>query len=175
MPSSADPGVDATAADELLDHPLLTVIGLLLESAAGSAEVLEPTTHTAEGMTGQLFEPLLRLARTDGGSLRMTDLAAQCRYSPSAVTRVSDRLEHLGYATRRASPADRRVVHLEITDAGRDVVAAAMPAHIRTIDAGILGALDDSERRQLEALLRKIRDAVHPCAAAPATVEARTG
>lgn len=159
MPPAADPA-------EMLDHPLLTVMGLLFESAAGSAEVLEPTTHVADGMTGQLFEPLLRLARSEGGSLRMTDLAAQCRYSPSAVTRVSDRLEQLGYAARRACPGDRRVVHLTITEAGRAVVAAAMPEHVRMIDAGILAGLDADERAQLETLLRKVRDAVHPCATA---------
>lgn len=174
MPTAAAPGTEPGAGapadpSALLEHPLLNVVGLLFESAAGAAELLEPTTRAAEGMTGQLFEPLIRLARTDGGSLRMTDLAAQCRYSPSAVTRVSDRLELLGYATRRACPSDRRVVHLTITDEGRSAVAAAMPDHVRVIDSGILGALDDAERGHLEALLRKVRDAVHPCATAPVT------
>lgn len=149
-----------------INDPLLTVMGLVFESAAGAQAMLETTIDTADGLTGQLLEPLLRLARSDGGRLRMTDLAAQCRYSPSAVTRVSDRLEALGLAERQACPSDRRVIHLAITDAGRNAVGRSMPAHVRMIDDEILGALDEAERTELERLLRKVRDAVHPCATA---------
>ncbi len=172
-PSSGDTeGVDIGANDrspngeELLDHPVLTLMGLILESASGAESQLEPTLAPAgSSLTPQLFEPLFRLARTEGGALRMTDLAAQCRYSPSAVTRVSDRLEELGLAERRACPTDRRVVHLSITEAGRAAVAATLPEHVRVIDEEVFGGLDRHERAELERLLRKVRDAVHPCAA----------
>lgn len=163
---SAQPG------DDLLNHPLLTVIGLLFESATGAQAMLEGTMPALDQITGQLFEPLLRLSRSEGGRLRMTDLAAQCRYSPSAVTRVSDRLERLGYASRQACPTDRRVVHLAITDAGRALVTASMPEHVRVIDESILAGLTDAERTQLEGLLRRIRDSVHPCAAAVTPLDA---
>ena len=158
---AASPAVAA-----LLTDPLLTLMGLVFESATGAQELLESTIDPSSNLTGQLLEPLLRLSRSEGGRLRMTDLAAQCRYSASAVTRVSDRLEAMGLAERHACPSDRRVIHLVITDAGRDAVSSSMPAHLRMIDAEILGALDASERAELERLLRKVRDAVHPCAAA---------
>jgi DNA-binding MarR family transcriptional regulator len=148
------------------DDPLLTVMGLIFESSAGAQALLEGTLDPHGDLTGQLLEPLLRLSRTDGGRLRMTDLAAQCRYSASAVTRVSDRLETLGLAERQSCPSDRRVIYLAITDAGRAAVAAAMPAHVRMIDEAILGTLDADERVELERLMRKVRDAVHPCATA---------
>jgi len=160
-PTGSD-GVDARA---VLDDPVLTVMGLVFESAAGAQELLEGTLDPSTQLTGQLLEPLLRLSRSEGGRLRMSDLAAQCRYSASAVTRVSDRLEQLGFAVRQACPSDRRVVHLGITDAGRAAVLATMPAHVRVIDDEILGHLDDAERAEFERLLRKVRDAVHPCAA----------
>lgn len=153
-------------SDGRIDDPLLTVMGLIFESAAGSQAMLERTIDPSAGLTGQLLEPLLRLARTDGGRLRMTDLAAQCRYSPSAVTRIADRLETLDLAGRESCPTDRRVVYLAITDAGRAAVEASMPAHVRMIDEEILAGLDDAERGELERLMRKVRDAVHPCAAA---------
>ena len=149
-----------------VNDPLLTVMGLVFESAAGAQAMLESTIDPAGGLTGQLLEPLLRLARTEGGRLRMTDLAAQCRYSPSAVTRVSDRLETLGLAERQSCPSDRRVVYLAITDAGRSAVSSSMPEHVRVIDEEIFGTLDATERADLERLMRKVRDAVHPCAAA---------
>ncbi|MFN8053201.1 MAG: MarR family transcriptional regulator [Acidimicrobiales bacterium] len=160
------------AADAMLEHPSLTVVGLLFESAHGAADLLEATFPPGSQLSGQLFEPLLRLSRTDGGRLRMTDLAAQCRYSPSAVTRVSDRLEQLGLAARQSCPSDRRVVYLSITDAGRTAIAECMPEHVRVVDTEILGALDEAERTQLESLLRRVRDAVHPCAVAVTPAEA---
>lgn len=164
--SNMDTEAVTTSPGRPLDDPLLTLMGLVFESAAGAQDLLEGTIGRDSGLTGQLLEPLLRLCRTEGGSLRMTDLAAQCRYSPSAVTRVSDRLEALGFATRRACPEDRRVVHLVITGAGREVVESSMPAHVRTIDEDILATLDADERVELERLMRKVRDAVHPCATA---------
>lgn len=154
---------------DVLHDPLLTLVGLMFESATGAKALLESTLDPSPQLTGQLLEPLLRLARSDGGLLRMTDLAAQCRYSPSAVTRVSDRLESLGLAERRSCPTDRRVIHLAITDAGRSAVGASMPAHLRMIDDEILGSLDRFERAEFERLLRKVRDAVHPDAAAGST------
>ena len=158
-------GNTSPARDDLLEHPLLTLVGLLFESSRGAEDLLETTIRSESGLTGQLLGPLLRLARSEGGSLRMTDLAAQCRYTPSAVTRVSDRLEKLGFLERRACPGDRRVTPLVITDAGRHAVSSSMPAHVAMIDDEILGALDTDERLQFETLLRKVRDAVNPCAA----------
>lgn len=162
---STHPEASATPVDPL-DDPVLTTMGLLFEAAAGAHTLLGTTLVSDSGLTDQLFEPLLRLARSNGGRLRMTDLAAQCRYSASAVTRVSDRLEALGFATRESCPSDRRVVHLAITETGRRAVAEAMPPHVRMIDARIFANVDAGERRELDRLLRKVRDAVHPCAAA---------
>ena len=162
---TAEPSGGVRPVDAVTD-PLLTIMGFVFESAAGAQALLETTIDPASKLTGQLLEPLLRLARSEGGRLRMTDLAAQCRYSASAVTRVSDRLEQLGFAERQACPSDRRVIHLAITAAGREAVNESMPAHVRMIDEEILGSLDAAERVELERLLRKVRDAVHPCAEA---------
>ena len=147
------------------DDRLLTLAGLLLESTdsvrARIAETLEADNSLNEG----LFDPLLRLARTEGGSLRMTDLAAQCRATPSAATRNADRLERLGLAERVSCPGDRRVVHLSITDRVRRVVADALPPHLEMIRSLLDAALEPDEVDELERLLRKLRDTVHPCAA----------
>lgn len=79
-------GATAEYAGEF-DHPDVTLIGLLFETAAGAAESLEDGFHDAGRLSGQLFEPLIRLARTDGERLRMSDLAAQCHYNVSTLAR----------------------------------------------------------------------------------------
>ena len=52
---------------------------------------------------------------------RMSELADALRVEPSTATRAVQRLVNAGLATRRPSPADGRVVEVEITDAGREI------------------------------------------------------
>lgn len=166
-------GERQVAVDEgVLDDPLLTVMGLIFESATGAEALLEASLDPESPITGQLLGPLLRLSRSEGGRLRMTDLAAQCHYSASAVTRVADRLEELGLAERHACPGDRRVVHLAITPAGRRTVLSIMPRHVAILRDEIFGGLSDADLDRLEALMRTVRDAVHPCATAVTPPEA---
>lgn len=150
---------------EIFSDPLLTLTGLLMESSSGAMGQIEAGYPDDSKLTTQLFEPLLRLSRTPGGRLRMTDLAAQCRYNASALTRIADRLGELGFAERIDCPSDRRVIHLSITEAGCKSVLDALPGHVNVLETSVFCNLDAAEREALASLLRKVRDAVHPDAA----------
>src|SRR5438477_13005318 len=63
---------------------------------------------------------LSELARDD---LRMSELAGRLGLAESTVTRLVDRLESAGLATRRTSPPDRRCVVAELTPTGRRLAA----------------------------------------------------
>ena len=65
---------------------------------------------------------LIRLARTPGNRLRMSDLAAQTSLTPSGLTRSVDRLEDTGLVARRVCPEDRRgsFAALTLNGEGRD-------------------------------------------------------
>lgn len=62
------------------------------------------------------------------GTGSLVTLARAARLSTAAVTGLADRLVALGYAARRPSTADRRVVWLDITPSGtatlEDILAA---------------------------------------------------
>ena len=161
---TAEPSGGVRPVDAVTD-PLLTIMGFVFESAAGAQALLETTIDPASNLTGQLLEP--SCGSPDRGWAAPPDRPRR----PVPVQRqrrhrVSDRLEQLGFAERQACPSDRRVIHLAITAAGREAVNESMPAHVRMIDEEILGSLDAAERVELERLLRKVRDAVHPCAEA---------
>ena len=49
------------------------------------------------------FDVLIRLARSPGQQLRMTDLATQTALSTSGITRVVDRLEKRGLVRRESA------------------------------------------------------------------------
>ena len=98
----------AGARTDLIDHPLLTTGGLFAESYAGMAEAYERRLEAESGLSMQWFDVLVRLVRSPGHRLRMTDLAAQTTLTASGLTRAVDRLEAAGLVERQACPTDRR-------------------------------------------------------------------
>jgi DNA-binding MarR family transcriptional regulator len=102
----------------------------------------------------------------------MTDLSAQTSLTTSGVTRVVDRLVDRGLVARQACATDRRTTYAVVTDAGRDLLAAALPGHLALIETWLVAPLRDTapdDRADLEsfvAALRRLRDHVVPCATA---------
>jgi DNA-binding MarR family transcriptional regulator len=63
---------------------------------------------------------LLRTLQAEDG-LSSGEVARRCWLTPATTTSLVDTLERDGYVERRRDRADRRVVRLHLTDAGRDV------------------------------------------------------
>lgn len=140
------------------DDERMTMVGLLFESSAGLHRVFEPRFATDSGVTGQSFDVLVRLARTPGHRLRMSELAAQTSLTPSGLTRSVDRLEEAGMVTREACPEDRRGAFAVLTERGEAVMDRAIPNHLAQIGELFDPILTRDEERSLVSLLRKIRD-----------------
>jgi MarR family transcriptional regulator, 2-MHQ and catechol-resistance regulon repressor len=140
------------------DDRRLTTVGLLFESAAGLRQVLERRLESNAGLSNQSFDVLIRLARTPGNRLRMSELAAQTTLSPSGLTRSVDRLEDTGLVVREICPEDRRGAFAALTVEGKAVMDEAIPRHVAHIDELLHGVLTLEEEHTLEALLRKLRD-----------------
>ncbi|WP_307845174.1 MarR family transcriptional regulator [Planomonospora sp. ID67723] len=147
------------------DDSRLTAMGLLAEVSSGLSAKTLPTLATA-GLSEVDFETLLRLARSPGQRLRMSDLAAQTNLSTSGVTRVVDRLEREGLVVRQACATDRRASYAAITEAGTDRLAAVLPQHLADIETWFTSLLAPEQLSAFLDALRIIRDAVRPCATA---------
>jgi len=150
-----------------LDDERLTAVGLFFEAHDGLIRRLSSQLRE-HGLPQGEFEALLRLARTPGQRLRMSDLADQLRLSTSGLTRLVDRLEGRGLLTREACPSDRRGFFAVITPAGHTLVDDAVQGHLVLVEQWFTGLLEPAELDALTAALRKIRDVVHPDAAAGA-------
>lgn len=160
---------DAAALDDDLDDDRLTMLGLFLEAHAALTRELERRMERDAGISVQWFEVLVRLARTPGGRLRMSDLSAQTTLTPSGLTRAIDRLEEAGLVRRELCPSDRRGSFAALTAKGRRRIDAAVPIHLRHLDELLGGALTPADEAVLADLLRRLRDTVNPGAAAEAT------
>jgi DNA-binding MarR family transcriptional regulator len=155
-------------SDDLLDDPRLTAVGLFFEvhtglSARFAAQFCE------HGLSPVEFEVLMRLARSPGHQLRMTDLASQTSLSTSGVTRVVDRMERDGFITRRACPSDRRSSYAVITQSGLAKLRLILPDHLALIEQWLTGRLPADQLATFLDVLRTIRDAVNPGATAGST------
>lgn len=153
-----------TRAD-LLAHPLLTTLGLFIEAHAGLALAMERRLETESRLSVQWFEVLIRLVRTPGHRLRMSDLAAQTTLSASGLTRAVDRLEAAGLVARQACPSDRRSTYATLTDEGEARILAALPLHVAQLVEVFDSLFTRDELETFTALTRRLRDATNPCAA----------
>ena len=150
---------------EVFNDPRLTAMGLLAETYAGLQAKFMPAL-TAAGLSMTDFDVLIRLARSPGQQLRMTDLASQTALSTSGVTRVVDRLESRGLTRRESCPSDRRGAFAVLTDPGRELVGEIVHTHVRDIDRWFTGLLTPAQLDVLTEALRIVRDEVRPGATA---------
>lgn len=74
------------------------------------------------------------LDRQDGWHMRMQQLARAAALSPSATTRLVNRLEDRGLLTRVLCADDRRGIYTELTPAGRSLYERARPVHDEALE-----------------------------------------
>lgn len=86
-------------------------------------EALKPS-----GLTFSRYELLQLLSFSKTGALPMAKASARLQVHPTSVTNTVDRLEKAGLVARVPHPTDRRATLIEITDAGRELVAEATAA-----------------------------------------------
>ena len=154
----------ADTADPLV-HPYLTTAGLLVEAHAGFVARLEAALLQHCDLSSQWFDVLIRLARTPGHRLRMSDLAAQTILTASGLTRSVDRLEAAGLVRREACPSDRRGAYAVLTPEGEARIAAAVPVHVAELRTIFDELYTPAEVDALTELLRRLRGALNPGAA----------
>jgi DNA-binding MarR family transcriptional regulator len=92
------------------------------------------------------------------GPLSQRELCRRLGIDKSPMVGLINDLERLGYASRRQADGDRRAQAIHLTSAGRRVLARTVEFGERE-NARTFGVLDDEERAQLHALLRRVAEA----------------
>ena len=77
--------------------------------------------------------------------LRMQQLSRATALSPSATTRLVNRLEQRGLLTRILCADDRRGIYTELTHAGAALLADARPAHDTALESALAQAREVPE------------------------------
>ena len=127
---------------------------------------LQETEH--HGLTPVQYAALQSLANQSGIDQRT--LAGRIGLDTSTVAGVIDRLEARGLMLRSASPDDRRVRLLALTDPGRALLDELVPDMLRAQDL-ILAPLKKAERAEFMRMLRTLVSANNEMSRAPSRVE----
>jgi DNA-binding MarR family transcriptional regulator len=112
--------------------------GLMARHAAVSCALGTALNHT-HGIGVHEFEVLENLAAAEDGKRRIQELADAVALSQSALSRLVARLEREGLVERCICDLDRRGVYANLTDAGRERHAQALPTQ-REVLARLLDA-----------------------------------
>jgi DNA-binding MarR family transcriptional regulator len=102
----------------------------------------------------QLLEALRQTPRVP-----VSELAAAAGVAAPTATRMLDGLVRDGIAQRLPCENDRRVVHIALTEAGREAVEAAAE-RIEAARERVRDQLSPAEREQAAALLRRLAGVV---------------
>ncbi|MHB1775899.1 MAG: MarR family winged helix-turn-helix transcriptional regulator [Acidimicrobiales bacterium] len=145
----------------------ITLMGLLIESTAKLTRLLGAELEASCGLPLTWFDVLIRLGRSPGRRLTMTQLAGEISLTSGGVTRLIDRVAEAGYVERQSCPTDRRTVYVALTPAGQAMLDRATAEHLGGLERHLVAPLDNRERAALTATLTKLRDAASaagPCA-----------
>jgi DNA-binding MarR family transcriptional regulator len=105
------------------------------------------------GLTGPQLVTLREVQRS--GRVAATSLARAIHLSGPTLTGILRRLENRGLLSRSREEKDRRVMRVELTDTGREILDRAPSPLQETFRQG-LGFLDAGERLQVLVTLKRV-------------------
>ena len=128
-------------------------VGMLAARISGTMRRQVERRMVGHGLTAAQWKPLWLIDRGIAGTAQA--LTCVTETDPGAMTRMLDRLEAKGLIERERSAADRRVVKLRLTDAGRDVVRH-IPFVLAEVNNAALRGFSRDEFEQLKTFLKRM-------------------
>lgn len=140
-----------------------TSLGYLVRRANQIGQVTLEPMFASEGLTGVQWSALVCIHFGRGRTC--AELARELNHDKGAMTRLIDIMEERGWVTRHRDNEDRRVINLELTDAGEEV---AQRCRRRVIDYWNewLADWSDEDIEQAIRVMRRLRDTIERASAA---------
>ncbi|GAA3155698.1 MarR family transcriptional regulator [Streptomyces rameus] len=136
-----------------LDTGPMEIIGRINRCAALLQQAEDAPLRRA-GLSRAEFDLLGALRRT-GHELTPGELARETFSSGAAVTKRLKQLTERALVERRGDTRDRRVAHVRLTDAGRDLVDGILPEQL-AYETAVLSALTPDKQGDLAGRLAEL-------------------
>jgi DNA-binding MarR family transcriptional regulator len=109
------------------------------------------------------YEILVRLSESEGGQLRMAQLADALAHSRSRVTHTVTRMQKAGLVDRTSSPEDGRGIVCRLTDQGYDLLVSAAPVHVTGVRDYLVDLVDPADFAALGRVMDAVSDRLIAC------------
>jgi DNA-binding MarR family transcriptional regulator len=100
------------------------------------------------------------LSQASGRRLRMTEIAAACGLSLSAISRIMDRLDREGLTRRGRTPEDGRGTVAMLTEAGQAALERGSALHVASIRRHVFKQLGDTGLANFTSAMKSIADSL---------------
>jgi DNA-binding MarR family transcriptional regulator len=101
------------------------------------------------------FEPMQIIGRRQ--RCRVQDIAGELSITVGGTSKLIDRIEASGHCRRRPNPEDRRSSLIELTPAGRRLLASATEAFDYELQTRLGAAVSDRSLQQFSTTLARLR------------------
>lgn len=141
--------LEQSGQDSACSRPVIALlradgrVGRVFEHALSASRLTEPQ-----------FNVLMELA-ANGGGLPHCTLAQGLLKSPANITSLVDRMQRDGLVRRVRGELDRRMVMVEITEAGWKRLETAAPA-VFDAERAMMAGLSADDRERLRGLLERV-------------------
>lgn len=114
------------------------------------------------GVSEPEYTIMARLSEAPGGRLRIFELRRAVEWEKTRLTHQITRMTQRGLLERQPFADDPRGAYVALTEAGRELICAAAPAHVTHVRRWLLDALTPEQQAALdgiaEAVLAKLSD-----------------
>lgn len=119
-------------------------------------EALDRQLQHDSGMPHSHYAILAVLSEASGAAMRMKELAAVMRFSPSRMTHAVSSLERKGWVARLRCPDDGRGQEATLTAEGRHVLERAAPGHTAEVRHRVFDRLTPTQQRHLRRICETV-------------------
>jgi DNA-binding MarR family transcriptional regulator len=130
----------------------------------GSRRLLEALDADlkAQGLTHDDYGVLVALSESEGGRLRMAELADVSVESRSRLSHHIGRLETRGFVARETCPDDRRGTWAVLTDEGRATIETVAPHHVAGVREYFLDNVSTEELATIATAFARVNQQLGP-------------
>ena len=144
--------------DNSHDQELESEIFLSLRNILNAVEIYSAKVKEQTGLSGSQLSCLLVLKNES--PLPLSKLSRKVSLSPSMITTIVDQLEKKELVFRNRQSSDRRVIFIELTEKGKDLVKTAPPSFQARLMQG-LRYLGEEEKKSLHECLNRLLAVIH--------------
>jgi DNA-binding MarR family transcriptional regulator len=123
----------------------------------------------AGGLSKADYDVLVPLSEATDGKLRIFAVGQALRWEQSRLSHHLARMQKRGLVEREECRSDRRGAFVVLTDAGREAIEAAAPAHVATVRNLVFDGLNREQVRTLAEVGETVLDRLQAARSAPAS------